>query len=222
MSSVTFTPDVRPNCMAPLSFAVIVGCWLMAATNVSFWKHAFLYFGGLTGPFLAFVAAMCLILLAIFMFLAIPELQKRLAYAAILLAAVAAYFMDNFGFVVDRNMLATMSEMKRDYAGYVVLAGFGMHMILFGLAPIAFLSEINLDARPRVGCMARHAVAAASALAVAATLMLANFTNIAAVLHEHPDLMKRFNPGGVLFATIGFAVEEDSKASAVAVRPSTR
>ena len=208
-----FRPALSPRIMA-----LIAAAYVLVVLNGSFLRIAGKLFAAhpalATGLAIALGAAYAALLTA----LSFPRLFKPLLILFITIAAAAAYFMDTFGTVIDRDMIANTVTTTTNEARHLITPALGLHMALYAGLPAALILWI----REKRGTFLRDALVNMAMIAaltgVAATVLMRDYAAYAAVFRERADLVFSINPGGPIGAAVKYVVHANRERN-IAVAP---
>jgi lipid A ethanolaminephosphotransferase len=202
-SILRMRPALRANTVLLLATA-----FLLLAANMRFWQVALpLAPAGIAGAgFVLAIGVLLLVLIAIVLLpLSFKPLFKPWLLFVLFAAAVAAYFMDHYGAVMDRFAIQSVAETDvgegAEWLSWRMLWTF---LVLFAL-PATFACWVRIDWRPFRGELwSRLKLAAVLALALVLVAVLSG-RQIASTLRNHRELGHLANPVAVLSATMSYA-----------------
>jgi lipid A ethanolaminephosphotransferase len=198
--------DLKPRRAAlhPLMLSLGVALFLALTSNAAFWRAlaplapADLVSGAvfLATTFAILVLALNLVL-SVF---ALPYLWKPAAVALLLVAALAAHFMDAYGVVIDRSMIQNVVETDVREAGDLLTPGLLLRVLAFGLLPALLVARAPLRfAGWRREALRRTALVAATCVLVAGAIAL-QYKQFALIGRGHAELRLLINPTSPLYA----------------------
>jgi len=196
-------PALRAN-----TLLLLAALFLLLAANGRFWQVALpLAPAGMAGAgFVLAVGALLFVLIAIVLLpLSFRPLFKPWLAFVLFVAAGAAYFMDNYGAVVDRFAVQSVAETNLQEGGEWL--SWKMLWAFLGLCavPVAALCWIRVDWQPfRRELWSRIKLALALALALVLVAVLSG-RQIASTLRNHRELGHLANPVAVLSASLSYA-----------------
>jgi len=182
------------------SVVALVAAFILAFHNLTFWQKLWDYSGG--RPLFAAATAVALFALmaGALSLVALPRLFKPVAIAAFLIAAASSWFVDRFGVLIDRSMLASALETTRGEAGELMTVPFFVHMALTGLLPAVLLAWVRIKAPPLRRALPQNIGAALAAVLVAGAVVLPNYGGYASLFRAHRDLAKSLHPSAPISA----------------------
>lgn len=197
----------RPTLRANTLLLLVVG-FMVVALNTRFWGIVFdtSGLGGLRG--VGVIASIGAALFAITLLMLLP-LSLRWTFKpglalALVLAAGAAYFIGNYGAVIDRHALASVYETDAREAGEWLNLRMLLSIGALGLLPAALLWWVRVDWQGPV-----REILSRLKLAVIAFVLLgmaaAGFgKDIASLLRNHMELRHIANPFALLAANLSY------------------
>jgi lipid A ethanolaminephosphotransferase len=196
-------PTLRANTL--LATATL---FLLLAANSRLWQVVFpLAPAGIAGAgFVLAIGVLLFVLTAIVLLpLSFKPLFKPWLAFVLLVAAGAAYFMDNYGAVVDRFAVQSVAETNLQEGGEWL--SWKMLWAFLGLCalPVAALCWVRVEWRPFRGELwSRIKLALVLALALVLVAVLSG-RQIASTLRNHRELGHLANPMAVLSASMSYA-----------------
>lgn len=196
-------PALRAN-----TLLLLAALFLLLAANGRFWQVVLpLAPAGMAGiGFVAAVGALLLVLVSIVLLpLSFKPVFKPWLGLVLFIAAGAAYFMDNYGAVVDRFAVQSVAETNLQEGGEWL--SWKMLWSFLGLCvlPVAALCWVRVDWRPfRNELWSRIKLALVLALALVLVAVLSG-RQIASTLRNHRELGHLANPVAVLSASLSYA-----------------
>jgi lipid A ethanolaminephosphotransferase len=193
--------------VSPQLATLAIACWITALLNPAYWSAVWNGPASAAGPLFwpsLFVATTCAVWIVLELVSWGPA-SKPLLTLLLVVAAGAAYFMQAYGVVIDRDMVTNVLQTDvaeaRELLAWKLVAWIG-----FGAAiPSIVLWRVRLQRRPLTRALAWKA--AALALAVLSIVMstlpfLKSYTNVA---RNQRDLRWRLAPLNVMSAVHGYA-----------------
>lgn len=199
----------RPE-LGSQTLIVLTSLYLLIALNSVFVRQLLQSTpsAGLGALDLTMLAAVFVINLLLLSLVAWPRILKPAFIGLILISAVAAYFMQRFGAVMDRNAIASVFESDAREAGEWLNAGMVLWMLGFGVLPSLLLIWVKVRYRrwwPEIGWRLGIATGAVVLLLLAA---MPQTQALSALLRNHAELRHFANPFSVLNATRGYLKHE--------------
>jgi lipid A ethanolaminephosphotransferase len=178
--------------------------YFLVAPNLAFWRHlhaAVAPSGVYEWMFLAAVAVegFCLLNLLFGLFAA-PYVLKPALTAFLLITAGVAYFVDEYGTVVDMHMIRNVFETNREEAADLVTPKLVIYLIALGFLPAGLLWWSKIRYRPFWSDVRFKASAALAFLSLMLATALPFTQDITSVFREHRVLLHVFSPLNYLVA----------------------
>ncbi len=159
------------------------------------------------------------LLLLLFSFLAalsVRYLVKPVVIALILVSAAASYYVDSYGIVIDRVMIANIAQTTSAEAGHLLTAGFVSHMLIFGLLPSALVALVRVRHRPFWQKLGRNCAVIGPSLAVVLVIVVTFYSSFGSTFRMHRDLLASLNPVAPVSAAVKFVEHWDGETTYVA------
>lgn len=205
----------RPSWRAG-SVVLATALFLLVAANLRFWQVAFaaLPTGGLAQArfVFGFAAVLLALILVVLLPLAFGRLLKPWLSLMLLLAATAAFFMHDYGSVVDRFALQSVFETDAREAGEWLSARALGALLLLGVLPAALLAWIRIERRPWRAELAGWLKLAGLAALLLAAGVLVGGREVASTVRNHKQLRYLMNPVSLVSASLAYA---DARGTAV-------
>lgn len=185
-----------------------VALLLAGAANINFWSDFIHAVGGFSLgrlPLLAGSFAIVVLLfhglltLASFRFVAKPVL-----IACILVASASAWFINEYGIVIDRAIIQSIFETDPHEAGELLNWRLAAFVLLTGGLPALLVARTQVAYQGGLRGLARRLGASAAALAGAALLLVLLFKTLAPVVREHRELRYLLTPTNAVQALNGY------------------
>ncbi|MFT3897334.1 MAG: phosphoethanolamine--lipid A transferase [Thermomonas sp.] len=202
-SKILTRPLLRAN-----TVLLLAALFLVLAANDRFWRVLLpLAPAGIAGAgFMLSVGAVLLVLVLVLLVpLAFKPLLKPWLGFVLFAAAAAAYFMDNYGAVVDRFAIQSVAETNLQEGGEWLSWKMPWTLLVLFALPLAALCWIRIDWQPfRRELWSRAKLVLAMALALGLVAGLAG-RQLASVVRNERSLGHLANPVAVLSASMSYA-----------------
>jgi lipid A ethanolaminephosphotransferase len=203
----------RPTIPAAM-LAILVGLFLLATANATFWNKAYAAFGpGL--PISFFGIAVALIVIAALVLVAYPYLFKPLAIFALLAAAPAAYFTDTFGTIINAGMIENAATTTTSEAKHLFTREFIQHVLLFGVLPSLVVLWVRIRPVPFFRRLIGNFSLVLVLLLVAGGLVYSQLGTIIVALRRDHAILQTLNPSGPVSSAIKYATRAAADAKLV-------
>jgi lipid A ethanolaminephosphotransferase len=209
----------RPFYPEVATFAL--AAYVLAFLNVAFWKQ--LYAG--VAPqnayewlFLGAVAIEGLCFLNLFFGLFAVRSVFKIAATVILLAtAVAAYFADEYGVLIDSHMIRNVFETNQAEAADLLTPKLFLYLLGLGILPAWFLWRSTINYRPFWEDLRFKVLAAAAIFGIVIAAALPFTKNFTSVFREHRALLHTFAPLNYLHALAVYVRKQSTVKAAIVV-----
>lgn len=195
---------------------------LLACYNLPLWRHLLEItpegWSGrlLAGAFILLLGVCFNLILTLFAFRGV---LKPVLTALLLLSAGVAYFMNQYGVLVDvemlRNVLETDPAEVRDLLSFKLAA----YLLLLGVLPVVLLWRLPIAYRawPRE-LLSKACVAVVSTLMIG-SIALGNYQGLASLLRNHHELHLQVTPSNTIGALFSLAKGKATASSTKELRP---
>ena len=195
---------LRPELCAFLLAAFVVGC-----LNLQFWRLLYQFVAPSAPHDWLFLASVAVVVLGLtnllFGAFAVPYVFKPVMTILLLMAAAAAYFMDEYGTVIDpglvRNIVETNTAEVRDLLTVKLLAYLG----LAGALPVILLWRTHIAYRSATRELVFKALATVVSLIILAMVVVPFSNAYLSVFREQRQLLFFVSPINSLNAIFKFA-----------------
>jgi lipid A ethanolaminephosphotransferase len=202
--------------LRPEVCAFLVAGFVLACLNAHFWRllyHSVAPSGAFEWLFLGSVLVVLLVLFnLLFGAFAMPYVFKPAATILLLVSAVASYFMDEYGTVIDaglvRNIVETNATEVRDLLTFKLAA----YVFLAGALPALLLWCVHLDYRPFGRELLTKTVATLLSLTIVVLAFLPFTNNFLSVFREQRQLLYFLSPVNSLNALYKYVEKRNSGA----------
>ena len=188
---------------------VCVAAFFVTALNIAFWRQ----FSAALAPldvqawlFIAAIGVTALVLLSLFFSLFTPRyLFKPAITVFLLLTSAAAYFVNEYGIVIDGEMIRNIANTNTEEAYDLLTGGLILYVVGLGLLPALALWALPISYRPFWQDL-WFKTKAAALLLVLIVLMLLPLTGTAmSFFREHHLLLRGFAPLNYLSAVAHYS-----------------
>ncbi len=134
----------RPH-IESVTLSIITAGYLTAVNNATFWHRSEELLP--TGALLALVAGIFCLLTALCITVSVKYLTKPLFIFLIMVSATASWFIDQFGTIIDVEMLQSAIDTTNAEAGHLISFGFIRHVVIFGILPSLLILWVKIEHR---------------------------------------------------------------------------
>ncbi len=199
-----------------VTLCFLTALYILLVTNYTFFFRAHGYLSGSPVVFAAFVIGIAALLMAVLTTFSVKYLTKPVLIFLVLVASTASWFNDQFGVIIDKEMIRNAAVTTNAEAGHLITLGFATHMLLTGLLPSLLIAWVKIVHRAFPQKFAYNMAVIIPCLAVFLTAGLGFSRTFAAVGRQHPDLILTFNPFVPIGSAIRYAVGSERERNIVA------
>ncbi|RZA35015.1 MAG: phosphoethanolamine--lipid A transferase [Lysobacteraceae bacterium] len=185
-----------------------VAVLLASAANINFWSNFIHAVGGFSLARLPLLVGSFAIVVLLFYALLTPFsfrfVAKPALIAFILTASASAWFINEYGVVIDKAIIQSIFETDRHEAVELLNWHLAAFILLTGGLPALLVARTRVDFPDGARGLARRAGICAGALAGAALLLVLLFKTLAPVVREHRELRYLLTPTNAVQALNGY------------------
>ncbi|VVM42696.1 Phosphoethanolamine transferase EptA [Pseudomonas fluorescens] len=200
---------IRP--VRPEFVSLLASAFLLLAFNSVLWQHL-----GTMTQALHLRGAFAVILYGVFFItmtlLSFPYLQKVMLVGLCLVSSLVAYFMSQYGVMIDAGMFRNVTETNVTEVRDLLSPGLLWHIALLGVLPslILFKAPVAYRTWPRE-LAARLALVCIAAVLVG-VVAWSNYQGLASLFRNHHELRLMVVPSNIIGATAGYLREQVASA----------
>ncbi|WP_102958412.1 phosphoethanolamine transferase [Mangrovicella endophytica] len=195
---------------------ILVSLYVIIVLNRTFWRKGAVYLDGHEYQLAALGTALFLLMTAALVSLSVKFVVKPLLIFVILVSAVASYFVDSFGIMIDREMIANVALTTSTEAGQLLTSRFLLHLVAYGLLPSALLLMVKIEHRTWWAKFRQNSLVVFPSLLVSLALTLLCYPAFSSTFRNHGDLLGTFNPAAPLVATVKYVKRQMAERDIVA------
>lgn len=197
-------PGLRPV-LTPVWLNLTTALWLFLTANASFWRRLVEIFGDRPLAAATFAAAVFALLMGVITALAVRRAQKPVLVLLVLIAAVASYYTDRLGVLIDREMIQNAMTTTVNESRHLITPELALHVALRALPGIALVLWVRVDRRPILRAALGWAGTVAACFALMAGLLYTDLKGFSTVLRGRKDLMGSVQPLAPMAGTLRYA-----------------
>jgi lipid A ethanolaminephosphotransferase len=129
---------------------------------------------------------------------------KIVGAALLLTAAVAGYFMTEYGIVIDESMIRNIAETEVREAAPLLTTSFFAHLLLYGILPAALLLWLPLPKVPWRRALAARAAVIVLGVGAVVAIVYANYGALAFFARQNDAVRLWINPGYPIHAALQY------------------
>lgn len=195
----------------PESLALLASALLLALYNYPLWSHlsSIVPAGaggiGLRVAFGIMVLAMFSFVLALLSF---RWVFKPVLIVLFMVSSGVAYFMGQYGVMIDANMLRNVAETDIKEVHGLMSLSLLLHILLLGVLPSWLLWKVPVRHRSLRRELVGKVVLAVGSVAVLGGVALVNYQGLASLFRNHHELRLLVVPSNYLNASFGYVREQ--------------
>ena len=200
---------IRPRRLAPEALAFLAGLHFLAFYNIPLWRRlGEIATAGSHGG-LATQAAFAVMVLAIFtLVLVLASFRWVLKPTLVVLcmaSSVVAYFMLQYGVLIDKGMLLNVAETDVREVRDLLSPQLFLTVLLLGVLPSWLILKVPLAHRPLRRELLGKAAAILASLGVLVLVALGDYQGLSSLLRNHHEVRLMVVPSNYLAAMVSFA-----------------
>ena len=188
--------------LSPAVLNLAVATYLLAVTNASFWSRLDEIFGATPLAQVTFAAAVWALMVMVVSALAVRWAQKPVLIAFIVIAAVASFYTDRLGVLIDRDMIQNALTTTVAEGKHLITGDMATHVALRAVPGIAFVLWVRVVRARMLWAAVGWAGMVVGAFALTFGLLFTDLKSFSTVLRGRKDLMGSVQPlapiGGAL------------------------
>jgi lipid A ethanolaminephosphotransferase len=213
-SDVRKSLPARPR-IGSVTLSAIVGLYLVLFTNFTFWKKVHAYLGFEPGAVVALYIAIAMLFIGAITLFSAKYVIKPVLIFLIIAAAMAAWFTDSFGVILDSDMIRNAMQTTPAEAQHLITPGLLLHALLYGVIPIALVLWVRVVHRPILQKLLWNSLTVIACFAVFAVAALTYSKTYTAAIRQHRDMLKSLNPIVPIVSTAKYFVQTGEEARLV-------
>ena len=183
----------RPT-IGSMTLAVIVALYLLLIFNKTFWQHVFQAFNYDYAPITAIAVGVACLFIALTVTFSVKYLIKPVFIIFILAGSVASWFTDEFGTIIDRDMIANAVETTSAEAANLISPAFLLHIFLTGIIPVLLILWVKIKHFPIFKKVLFNLSIIVPCLLIAVFCTLITSRQLISTLREHNEIIRIVNP----------------------------
>jgi lipid A ethanolaminephosphotransferase len=183
----------RPE-IGSLTLCLLTVLYIFAVTNHTCLVKAYGYLSNAPLAFVAFVLGTAALLMALLTLFSAKYVVKPALIFFITVASVASWFNDQFGVIIDKEMIRNAAVTTGSEAGHLITLPFGLHLLATAVLPSLVIVYLRVAHRRFIPKLGINLAVIATCLAVFVAAAFSAYQTLAGVGRQHPDIILTFNP----------------------------
>lgn len=183
----------RPS-ISSMALSIIVAIYLIAVFNKTFWVHVLQAFHYDYAPIAAVIIGLTCIFIAMTVTVSVKYLIKPIFIIFIVSGSIASWFTDQFGTIIDKNMVANAFETTSAEASNLMTSGFIIHILVTGILPSLLIIWVRIRHRNFIKKVLFNLSVIVPCLMIAVFCTLISSRQLISTVREHHELIRIVNP----------------------------
>ncbi len=202
----TVVAPARPALrMGTNTLLLLVALYLATTQNLAFWTHALRALPVDRGlQEYSLLACLFVALFALLLLVMVPFSSRRLVKPVLavmlVVAAVCSYFMDSYGVVIDKPMIANLLLTDVRESSELVGSALLLHVLAMGVLPAVLVARIELVRGGRLGELLRRVTLVVLALGLMLSCVLADYKDLSLWARNNREVRTYVNPTYPLYS----------------------
>jgi len=202
---------LKLKAVRPEWVTLIASAFLLIGCNVVLWQHLF-EITGADGKGIAMRVAFGVMILAAFnivlTFLAFRPLLKPLLILIFLVSAGVAYFMSQYGVMIDAGMFRNFAETNATEVRDLLSLKLFAYILLLGVLPSFLLWKLPINYRRWHRELLSKVIVSVASAAVIGGVALANYQGLSSLFRNHHEIRLMLVPSNYIGASAGYLREQ--------------
>ncbi|MCU7240294.1 phosphoethanolamine transferase [Pseudomonas peradeniyensis] len=195
---------------------LLASLYLLIGFNTLLWQHLeSIVPPGMVGLWLslAFAVLMLFAFNLILTLLAFRYVLKPVLIVLFLSGASVAYFMNQYGVLIDAGMFRNVAETNVAEVRDLLSLKFALYILLLGVLPSLLVWKARIDYRPWHRELLGKLVVSGACVAALGSVALVNYQGLASLFRNHHELRLMLTPSNIVGASIGYVSEQVGSAT---------
>lgn len=194
------------------ALVVAVVAWLMAFLNGAWWSGALSGRSWSDAQTWMFLVCIYTALVGLHFAIVTPFATRRVVRPLLSVLVVAstcgAYYMGNYGVVMDPAMLRNVLKTDLREAGELLTGSLLCFVMLWSALPLAFIWGVRLQRRPWRSTLLMRSASVVAALAIAVLMILPVNRDLTSMMRNHRELRYLITPGNLIYGLAASSASE--------------
>ncbi len=205
----------RPH-LGSVMLSVCVALFLLFTSNRTFWSKINAYLAQEPVAIAMLYIAMSALFIAALTIFSAKYVIKPFFIFLVMTSATASWFVDQFGVVIDSDMMRNAYQTTPAEAQHLITWGFVGHLALFAFLPTVFILWVRVVHQPLWGKIARNSVVVIGCTLVFAGAAFWYSATYTAAVREHRDIARALIPVTPLVSAVKLFTQVRAEAKIVA------
>jgi lipid A ethanolaminephosphotransferase len=197
---------VRPELVT-----LLASCFLLFGFNITLWQHLFAITDA-DWKGIAMCAAFGVMVFCIFnivlTFLAFKYVLKPVLIFLFLVSSGVAYFMSQYGVMIDTGMLRNFAETNATEVRDLLSVKMAVYIVLLGVVPSLILWKTTINYRRWHHELISKALVTVACVGLIGVVAMANYQGLSSLFRNHHELRLMVVPSNYIGASVGYLREQ--------------
>ncbi|MGV8860321.1 MAG: phosphoethanolamine transferase [Pseudomonas sp.] len=197
---------VRPELVT-----LLASCFLLFGFNVTLWQHLFAItdadWKGIAMRVAFGVMVFCIFNIVL-TFLAFKRVLKPVLIFLFLVSSSVAYFMSQYGVMIDTGMLRNFAETNATEVRDLLSVKMAVYIVLLGVVPSLILWKTTINYRRWHHELISKAVVTVACAGLIGVVAMANYQGLSSLFRNHHELRLMVVPSNYIGASVGYLREQ--------------
>ena len=190
---------------------LLVSLFLTSLDNFSFWKLVYSKVDFQTEPFL-YISLFLILITTTHIFLTLVSFKpifKIATYLILIISAFAAYFMDNYGIMIDKSMVRNIMATNVTEATELLSFKLLITVLALGVVPSYLLYKTKINYEPFSTSLLQKVLVLSLTLAVLVGTIFSNYQQILLFGKNNQEIKYLVNPSNYIFSLKSIVASEE-------------
>jgi lipid A ethanolaminephosphotransferase len=197
--------------LRPELVTLLASCFLLFGFNITLWQHLFAITDA-DWKGIAMCAAFGVMVFCIFnivlTFLAFKYVLKPVLIFLFLVSSSVAYFMSQYGVMIDTGMLRNFAETNATEVRDLLSVKMAVYIVLLGVVPSLILWKTTINYRRWHHELISKAVVTVACAGLIGVVAMANYQGLSSLFRNHHELRLMVVPSNYIGASVGYLREQ--------------
>ncbi len=202
---------LKVKAMRPELVTLLASGFLLFAFNLTLWKHLFAItasdWKGVAMRVAFGVMIFCVFNIFLTLF-AFKRMLKPVLVLLFLVSAGVAYFMSEYGVMIDAGMFRNFAETNATEVQGLLSVKLGLYILLLGLLPSLLLLKTPINYRRWHRELISKVLVSVACVAAIGGVALANYQGLSSLFRNHHELRLMVVPSNYIGASLGYLSEQ--------------
>lgn len=194
-----------------IALAILVALYSVFMFNRTFLTRIFEYFHHDYELIFIIVLGFSCLFIAVTVAISVKYLSKLFFIVLILIGSAASWFTDQFGTIIDKDMIANALETTTAEADNLITSDFIFHFFLTGIFPSLLILWVNIRHRPIISKILHNLAVIIPCLLILLFCILSTFRDLISTARQHEDLARIIHPFVPIRGVIRYVLDDTGR-----------